>query len=135
MPFREKSAWVMAAIIVITAVLYALLIGPLPNGVPALPIVIAYVVVLTILSVFGQIAIAVFAPRDAGAAADERDRRIADRAGNLSGTVLAVGIVIAMGMYLMGHPPSHMFHAALISLMLAQLAEYVLQIWFYRRGL
>ena len=134
MPFREKSAWLMAGVIVATAALYAAIVAPLPNAVPPLPIVIAYVVVLTLLSVFGQIAIAVFAPRDAGAAADERDRRIADRAGNLSGNVLAVGIVLAMGTYLMGHPPSHMFHAALISLMAAQLSEYGLQIWFYRRG-
>ena len=135
MPFREKSAWVMAIIIVITAALYAALVAPLPSAVPPLPIVIGYVVVLTILSVFGQIAIAILAPRDAGAAADERDRQIADRAGNLSGSVLAVGVVLGMGMYLMGHPPSYMFHATLISLMLAQLAEYALQIWYYRRGL
>ena len=135
MPFREKSAWVMAAIILVSAVLYATLIGRLPDGVPPLPIVIAYVVVLTIMSVFGQVAIALFAPRDAGAAADERDRRIADRAGSLSGTVLAVGVVLAMGTYLMGHPSSHMFHGALISLIVAQLAEYGLQIWYYRRGI
>jgi uncharacterized membrane protein len=102
--------------------------------VPTLPIIIAYVVVLTLLSVFGQVAIALLAPRDAGAAADERDRRIADRAGHLSGNVLVVGVVLAMGTYVMGHPGSHMFHAVLFSLIVAQLAEYGLQIWYYRRG-
>lgn len=134
MPFREKSAWVMAAIVLISAVLYATLIGSLPRSVPPLSIIIAYVVVLALVSVFGQVAIALFAPRDAGAAADERDRRIADRAGHLSGNVLAVGVVLALGMYVLGHPGSHMFHAVLFSLMAAQLAEYGLQIWYYRRG-
>lgn len=134
MPFREKSAWVMAAIVLISAVLYTTLIGSLPRSVPPLSIIIAYVVVLALVSVFGQVAIALFAPRDAGAAADERDRRIADRAGHLSGNVLAVGVVLALGMYVLGHPGSHMFHAVLFSLMSAQLAEYGLQIWYYRRG-
>lgn len=135
MPFREKSAWVMAAIIAVTAALYAALVAPLRGDVPPLLVVILSVIVLAVLSVFGQIAIALFAPRDAGAPADERDRRIADRAGHLSGVVLAAGIVIAMGMYLLGHPGSHMFHAAFVSLIAAQMTEYVLQIWFYRRGL
>jgi len=128
MSFREKSAWVMAAIIVITAVLYAVMIAPLPGAVPPLPIVIGVVVVLTILSVLGQVAIAVFAPRDANAAADERDRRVADKAGNLS------GVVLAMGTYLMGHGGNAMFHAVFVSLIAAQFAEYALTILFYRRG-
>lgn len=134
MPFREKSAWVMALVIIVTALLYALLIAPLPGTVPPLPVVIGSIVVLTILSVLGQITIAVFAPRDANAVADERDKRIADRAGHLSGIVLAVGVVLAMGMYLMGHGGNAMFHAVFISLIAAQFAEYALQIWFYRRG-
>lgn len=134
MPFREKSAWVMAGIIVLTAVLYAVMIAPLPGAVPPLPVVIGVIVVLAILSVLGQVAIAIFAPRDANAAADERDRRVADKAGNLSGIVLAVGVVLAMGTYLMGHGGNFMFHAVFISLIAAQFTEYALTIWFYRRG-
>ena len=66
MPFREKSAWVMAAIIAVTAALYAALVAPLGGRVPPLIVVVLSVIVLAVLSVFGQIAIALLAPRDAG---------------------------------------------------------------------
>lgn len=134
MSFREKSAWVMAAIIIITVGLYVALISPIPGSAMSLSALIGTVVVLAVLSVFGQTAIAILSPKDAGAAADERDRRVADKAGNLSGIVLAVGVVLAMGTYLMGHGGNFMFHAVFVSLIAAQFAEYALTILFYRRG-
>jgi len=134
MPFREKSAWVMAAIIAITAGLYAAMVGTLPSAVPALPVVIGFVVALAILSVFGQIAIAVLSPKDANAAADERDRQVTQRASSIAGTVLTCGVVLALGTYVIGHGGSVMFHAVFASLIVAQFCEYALTIWFYRRG-
>jgi hypothetical protein len=134
MPFREKSAWVMAVIIIITAGLYAALVAPMPGSMLPLPVVIVCIVVLAVLSVFGQIAIAVFSPKDAGAAADERDRRVAEKASSIAGTVLTVGVVIALGMYVIGHGGHALFHAVFASLVIAQFAEYALTIRYYRSG-
>ncbi len=134
MSFREKSAWIMAAIIIITVGLYVSLISPIPGSIMSLPAVIGSVIVLAILSVFGQTAIAILSPKDAGAAADERDKRVAEKASSIAGTVLTVGVVISLGMYLVGHGGHALFHAVFASLVIAQLAEYALTILYYRRG-
>jgi len=145
MSFREKSAWVMVAALLIAGANYLFVVAQssLSLGYIAPPItrlVVAYIVVLVIISVFGQTIIALLSPKEAEAGADERDRLIASRAGHVFGQVLAVGVVSLLGAYLFSpHFRSAMngdmlFQGTLITLMVAQIIEYMAQIWFYRRG-
>lgn len=99
---------------------------------PLVPIIVVYIVVLTLIAIFGHAIVAALAPKEADAAIDERDRLIVFRAGSSSGVVLATGIVCAMGYYLVTYSGNALFHGVLASLMVAQLAEYLHQVVLYR---
>ena len=137
MSFREKSAWVMSLALVVAGAFYLLVVVRMSATVgeiapPLAPVVAVYVAALTLVAVFGHAIVAALSPKEANAAADERDRLIVARAGSLGGVVLAAGIVCAMGYYLFTYSGNALFHGVLVSLMLAQLAEYLRQIVLYR---
>ena len=139
MSFREKSAWLMTAALLVTGLFYFSFVVRLSSELgeiapPLLPVVGLYVVLLVVLAVLGHVLVAAFAPRDAGADMDERDRLIAARSGNLSGYILAAGVLLALGHYLVAYNGNALFHGAFASLLISQLAEYGLQIFFYRRA-
>jgi hypothetical protein len=138
MSFREKSAWVMAALMTLAGLFYLdLVVGAsLRLGAPAPPvgIFVAYVVLVVIGSVVVQTALALSAPKEASAPADERERPLLQRAGNWSGTVLAVGAVGALLHYLQHGNGNLLFHTLLGSLIVSQIAEYVFQIALLRRA-
>ena len=95
---------------------------------------IAYVVLIVIASVIVMSVLAVSAGKEANAPADERERIIADKAGNWSGYVLAVPALGALWHYTVHMDGNMLFHLIFLSLMLSQIAEYVCQIVLFRRG-
>jgi len=99
---------------------------------PGLGLIIVFTIALVILAVVGHIVIAIFTLREAGGAADERERRIFDRAGHLSGYVFGFGVVPSLGIYLFTQDGNLLFYSVFASLMISQLAEYVVQIFLYR---
>ncbi|WP_232843927.1 hypothetical protein [Allopontixanthobacter sediminis] len=133
MSFREKSAWTMAAVMLVAGVFYAWLVSHGP-GAPVIGPLVPYVMLVIILSVAVQIVLAVTSPKEAQAAADERERLILWRAGQLSGIVLAVGLVASGAVYVMLPSGNMLFHHVLGALIVAQIAEYLLQVYFFRRG-
>lgn len=145
MSFREKSAWVMMITLIIGGVNYSITVGKASLAIghiapPSSGLVLAYIISLTLIAVFGQIIIAALSPKEAEAGADERDRLIAARAGSVFGHVLVVGLVGVLASYILGPHGGTLvngdalFQGALASLMIAQTTEYAAQIWFYRRG-
>lgn len=140
MPFREKSAWIMSFVLLALGLAYFYAVGAIGSqsgqlAAPMLPLVIAYTVCLVLLAIVGHIVIAALAPRDANAAADERERRIFERAGHFSSYILGAGIVMSLGYYLLSRDGDLLFYAVFASLMLGQIMEYVFQIIFYRTPL
>ena len=101
---------------------------------PSAPIAIRFVIAVVAFSILGHIVIAFLSPEDADDAMDERDRPVAARAGNLSGYVLAGGTSWAMAVFLFNGDGNALFHGVFISLVLCQIAEYALQVYFYRRA-
>ncbi len=89
-------------------------------------VVISSVIVMTVLA--GS------AAREANAPADEREKIIADKAGNWSGYVLALPALGALWHYSVSMDGNMLFHLIFLSLMLSQISEYVFQIFLYRRG-
>ena len=138
MSFREKSAWVMAVLMSLAGLYYLnLVVGASRElGAPPPPvgIFIAYVVVVVIVSVAAQVGLAVSAPKEANAPADERERPALQRAGNWSGLVLAAGAVASLLHYLQHGDGNLLFHTVLGSLIVSQIAEYVFQIALLRRS-
>ena len=140
MSFHEKSALVMAVVMIMGAVLYAQFVARMSMAIgevapPVLPIIGVYIMVVVAISVAGHIAVAVSKPSEADDTKDERDRIIFDRAGSRSGLVLGLGVLGALFAYLWTYDGNLLFHLAFGALMLAQTVEYVWQIWFYRRGI
>lgn len=138
-PFREKTAWAMAAILTGGAAFYLNMVISASRALgqtapPFIGFVIAYVVVIVIASVVLMSVLAATSPREAEAPADEREQIIAHKAGNWSGYVMVVPALGALWHYSVNGDGNMLFHLVFLSLMLGQIAEYVFQIILYRRG-
>ena len=139
MSFHEKSAWLMALILLAGGAWYFNLVLRLSaelgsTAPPLLPVVVVYVIGIVILSIIGHLLITLARPSLADDTVDERDRAIIHKAGNLSGVLLALGVLTALGTYLFTFDGNLMFHIAFGALMGAQVAEYGARIAFYRMG-
>jgi hypothetical protein len=137
MSFREKSAWAMGAVMVITGLFYISIVRQIPSDAPAVaqaaPL-IPYVIGVIVLSIITQVALAIGSPKDAETPADERERPLLDKAGHWSGIVLGVAVIHGALQYLWTGQGSTMFHWIVGGLIIAQIAEYGLQVLFLRSG-
>lgn len=139
MSFHEKSAWVMAAVLLAGAGWYFNIVLRASEALgetapPFLPVVVVYVIVIIVLSIFGHVLVALSKPSEAGGMMDERDRIIAGRAGSFSGLLLGLGVLAGLGVYLFRYDGNLLFHTVFGALMVAQLGEYGAKIALYRRG-
>ncbi len=135
MSFREKSAWLMLAVMVGTG-LYYLSFVPGTAGAAAPPVeaLAAYVVLIVIASVVAQIVLGITDPKGADAPADERERPIIAKAGNWSGLVLGTGAVASLLGFLAHGDGNLLFHSVMGSLIVSSIAEYGFQIALMRRA-
>lgn len=131
MSFREKSAWVMALLLFGVGSLYVKLVAL--DGVPPAAAAIPFVLFTIVLSIVGQIVLALSSPKEAASAADERERIVIDKAAHFSSYVLATGVVVGLGQFMLAGDGSAMFHTVLTCLILSQVAEYGAQIFLLRR--
>lgn len=138
MSFKEKSAWVMAAVMTVAGLYYLKIVIDASESIgataPPMVILIAYVVLVVIAAVNAQIILAISYPKEANAPADERERPALDRAGNWSGYVLAVGVVTSLLHFLAHNDGFLLFHTIMGSLIVSQIAEYGFQILLLRRS-
>lgn len=134
MSFKEKSAWVMGAIMLATGVFYAQLVAGAPPQAPVIGPLIPYVLAVIVFSIVAQVGLAIASPKEASAPTDEREKIVLDRAGHWSGIVLGFGVVSAVIMYIGGWTPTLLVHAIVGAMIVSQLAEYVFQIVLFRRG-
>lgn len=137
MTFREKSAWAMGALMLVTGLLWLRWTLALPSGAPPLaqlgPLA-PYVVAVVVGSIAIQVALAAWMPREADRPADERERPLIDKAGNWSGVVLGVTVITGALQYLWSGEGAPLFRWVIGGLILSQLAEYAFQIVLFRRG-
>ena len=141
MAFQEKSSWVMIFALLLAGVFYVNSMLAIELNAPSEaaqiaigPVFGVYVAIIVIVSIIGQIAIAILNPSEANSDMDERDQLISAKAGNLSGMALGVGVVGSLISYFMFHNGNWLFHAVFLSLMASSLVEYALKVFFYRRG-
>lgn len=137
MTFRERSAWIMGIIMLLTGGFFVTLAGAVPRDAPALAqlgVIVPFVGAVIIGSIVVQIALAILYRRDAGKPADEREQIAIARAGHWSGVVLAVGVLGGAGSYLYLQNGNLLLQSIIGALILAQIAEYAFQIILFRRG-
>ena len=133
MSFREKSAWVMAALLLAVGAFYVKLVAV--DGVPPAAAAIPFVLFTVVLSIVAQIVLAIASPKEASSPADERERIAIDKAAHFSSYVLAVGVLVGLGHFMLTADGGRMFHIVLTCLILAQVAEYGAQVFFFRRAM
>lgn len=138
MAFKEKSAWLMllATLVVGLYMTYAVVETYLElQQVPAvLPVFIKLTVALIILSVIGQIVLAIANRKQAEQQADEREKVFIRRGQAVAGGVLAFGVVASLIHFLFLNDGNLLFYSCLLSLVVAQVVEYAVQIASFRRG-
>lgn len=138
MTVREKAAWGMLVLMALTGAYYLSLASRIPAEAPALAQIgplMPYVLFVIIGSIAVQVVVAASSYREAGLPADERERVAIDRAGNWSGTILGAGVVLAIFAYIASNGRTSLVLWTMGALILAQLAEYLLQLIFFRRGI
>jgi len=139
MSFQEKSAWVMSIALLISGSFYAWTVVALANVLEVIPppnaggIAIGVIIIVAI-AIFGHAVAALGNPADANAPEDERDRLVVWRAGNLSGLLLGVVCMLSLFAFAVLGSGNLLFHMIVAGMVLSQLAEYALIIWYYRRG-
>lgn len=138
MSFREKSAWAMALVTGIAGLWYLNILVTLAGGAADTPaplgLLIRYVIVTIVASVVAQVTLAVITPTEAEAPADERERLVLDRAGSQAGDVLAFGVLVSLGWFLIERDGNLLFHMAFLSLIAGQTVQYLLQAVWLRHG-
>jgi hypothetical protein len=137
MSFREKSAWAMGAVILVTGLFWLRIALSLPGDVPALAHVgplIPYVIAVILLSIAVQVALAIASPKGAERHADERERIAIDRAGLWSGVVLGAAVIAGVLHYFWTGQGNLLLLWVVGGLILSQLAEYAFQIVLFRRA-
>lgn len=137
MSFKEKSAWLMFCLLSVTglAYFYVVIYSTETLLPPLMPLIVVYTAALIALAVFGHILIALWNPKEANASRDERDRVIDVRSSHLSSYVLSLGTLLSLGIYLVLYDSNLLFYSIFASLMLSQIAEYLLQIFYHRKGI
>lgn len=131
MSFREKSAWVMAAVLITVGAYYVKLVAM--DGVSPTAAAIPFILITILLSIVASIALAIASPKEASSAADERERIVIDKAAHFSSYVLAVGVLVGLAQFMWSGDGNRMFHIVLTCLILSHVAEYGAQIFLLRR--
>ena len=136
MSFRERSAWVMGALMIAAGLYYWYAVAAASRAIGATApaaIVIGFVLLVVVASIAIQTLLALSSPKEANMPADERERLVQRSAGHWSGLVLAIGAVLSLGHYMVSANGNMLFHLIMASLIVAQIAEYALQIILVRR--
>ena len=135
MSFREKSAWIsLLSMAVIYGLYFASVIRSGPQASFHFGGLLGTIIALVIIQVVLNIAIAVFAPAEANAPRDERDKLIELRAMRVAYSGLATGIAFACFFGAFTPPIVFNTNALLFILVTAEILRCACQIIQYRRG-
>lgn len=138
MPFQEKSAIVMTAILIVVYGAYFAILGLWLRSTPAdeityQPLLIVAVVPLTVLAASSHIVLALFNPKEANQY-DERDRQVTMRAERLGGYVLALGVFAGIVLAAFEVTWFWIANTLMLAWVLAEIADGVAKVVLYRRG-
>lgn len=137
MSFREKSAWITLISLLLVSAVYSMhapwSLRPEPGGF-AFHWLVVCVVALVLIEIVGHVAIAVRAPREALAPADERERLIDLKATRIAAYVYVVGSFAAVAMLHLGANAIGIAYGVLCAFVVAEIVNYVARVIYYRRG-
>ena len=135
--FEEKSVWVQLTSLLLSLGAYFVVAGHmLTSGVNALPVYVPVftiaVIVIVVVNVAGHIVIAIV---DGPAKRDERDRLIGWRSESNTSWILGVGVIMAIIGLIISVTVVWIAHGLLLTLFIAEVTKYTLQLMYYHRGM
>lgn len=141
MSFREKSAWITLITLIVMTVLWALhfpwgrpfTLAPSPNPTVFHALLLA-TVSFVVIEILAHAIVAVRAPREANAPADERERLIGLKATRLGAYVYVMLSLSSILLIHLGANEIGLAYFLLISFVIAEIANYTARIVYYRRG-
>ncbi len=137
MSHREKVAWNPLGTIAITFVPYLawMSFSPPDNPLPDFATMGLFAVVAVSQGLgAGVIWLRIKSPEEAGTPADERDRAIAHRSKGVAYYIL-IGAMILVGCIMpLTTTGWHLVNAAVAGIVLAEVVQYGIVVWCYRRG-
>jgi hypothetical protein len=135
--FEEKSVWIqLIAVTLVFGGYFGTAVTMLTQGVDRLDAYLATflssLILLVIVLIAGHVVAAIV---DRANEADERDRIIAWRAEASSAWIVVVGVIAAISCMMLSVAEVWTANLLLLSLFVASIVQYVLQLIYYRRGL
>ena len=132
--FQEKSTWIslFSLLIAYSYYFYRVFATPVSES-ETFTLFILAVVVIVIIQIVLHIVVAIFNARDAQQGSDERDKLFELRATRIASVVLASGALLSASLWLTDATPLNMANAILLSLVVAQLVQCLVQLFYYRR--
>lgn len=140
MPFREKSAWISLLLYLgiygfyFTQVATALTRGE-ADGTHFLALFGQSVVMFVIATIVLTVVAAVWAPKDAQAPKDEREKLITLKANSASGYVLSASVVLVIGVLFYGADDFLTINLLFFALVASEIYKTATQLVLYRRGI
>jgi hypothetical protein len=141
MSFREKSAWITLLTLLFVSALWAahfpwgrpFTLAPGPNAIVFHSLVLATVSFVVIV-VVAHVVVAIRAPREASARADERERLIGLKATRLGAYVYATLSLSSIFLIHLGANAIGVAYFVLASFVVAEIVSCVARIVYHRRG-
>jgi predicted exporter len=137
MSFREKSAWVTLSSILVVSILYFLHV-PSPFGNPPEPWIFhataACLIAIIVIEITAHIILYLQNPKDAQAPKDERERLIELKATAIAAYVYVVGTFMAVATVHAGAHGITVGYGILLAFVIAEVVNYAMRIYYYRRG-
>lgn len=138
MSFSEKSAWVMFIVLSVVAGGFIIDVVQASAAIGAIAppvMVVGFVVTMIVVSIIAHILLAITSTRDANRKKDERERYIELWSVAKAEFVFAFGVISSLGYYIFHNDGNLLFYMVLVSLIVSQILEYLLQIIAFRRGI
>jgi hypothetical protein len=141
MSFREKSAWITLITLVFVSLLWsahwpwrrAFTLAPDPNPMVFHALVLATISFIVII-IIAHVVVAIRAPREASAPADERERLIALKATRIGAYVYAGLSLSSIFLIHLGANQIGVAYCVLISFVIAEIVNCIARIVYHRRG-
>ena len=135
--FEEKSVWIQLVSMVVVIgsyfVVVALMVSKgITNLIAFVPLFIVAVALLVIVLIVGHIVVAAASRPESR---DERDRLIEWRAESNSSWILRVGVLAAITGLVVSIDNIWIAHLLLVSMFLSEVARFIFQLVYYRRGI
>jgi hypothetical protein len=141
MSFREKSAWITLVTLVFASLLWSahwpwwrpFTLAPDPNPIVFHALVLATISFVVIV-VVAHVVVAVRAPREANARADEREQLIGLKATRLGAYVYAISSMSSVFLIHLGANEIGLAYFLVVSLVIAEIVSSIARIVYHRRG-